>query len=205
MLRLPFHSPFPPLPSNSLIKKKKKTDLPPRYVAPELYTFYCSKKTDVFAFGILLWELFHRSTAFVKHNFLEIKKKILEGERPPISNKLPKTIIDLIRNCLDQSQNNRPHFSEISQIISQELYETRKNILRAAKTLSTSTISHAILQKCTTDSKAKIYDCSLEGIPSPFPSTFLSFLLFLPCSFTSCLRFSSPFLSRFRLKPDMDK
>ena len=179
--------------------------MPPRYVAPELYTFYCSKKTDVFAFGILLWELFHRSTAFVKHNFLEIKKKILEGERPPISNKLPKTIIDLIRNCLDQSQNNRPHFSEISQIISQELYETRKNILRAAKTLSTSTISHAILQKCTTDSKAKIYDCSLEGIPSPFPSTFLSFLLFLPCSFTSCLRFSSPFLSRFRLKPDMDK
>jgi serine/threonine protein kinase len=66
-----------------------------RYAAPEVFIRYglIEKKTpetvdqakmsDVYAFGIIIWELLERNIPWTTHSFQEVKEKVVNGERPP--------------------------------------------------------------------------------------------------------------------------
>lgn len=95
------------------------------YIAPEVYFGQSfTPKSDVYAFGIILWELCNR---FIKGKyeapFSEYKSLIYDfqiivqasrkGLRPSIDPKVPQALQNVIRACWDHEPENRPETSSI--------------------------------------------------------------------------------------------
>ena len=74
-------------------------------------------KSDIYSFGILLWEIYTETIPFdVKLS--ELKKYILEEKyRPEVSNELNKEIVELIRACWDSEINKRPSSNKILSVL----------------------------------------------------------------------------------------
>uniref|UniRef100_A0A0E0CN63 non-specific serine/threonine protein kinase n=1 Tax=Oryza meridionalis TaxID=40149 RepID=A0A0E0CN63_9ORYZ len=88
------------------------------YTAPEMYrngTF--DRSVDVFAFGLILYEMIEGTPAFHPKPPEEAAKMIcLEGMRPPFKNKpkyYPDDLRELIQECWDPTPSVRPTFEEI--------------------------------------------------------------------------------------------
>jgi hypothetical protein len=56
-------------------------------------------RADVYAFGIILWELFSRQNFFSDLVFYEIVDAVLSGAREPIPAYCPDAVKDLIEAC----------------------------------------------------------------------------------------------------------
>ncbi|RIA81190.1 kinase-like domain-containing protein [Glomus cerebriforme] len=94
------------------------------YVAPEVFkgsTF--SKESDVYSMGMIMWELTTGCKPFanVKHD-IHLVYKILDGERPKITEDTPKCYADLMKSCLDLDPKKRPSVTEIHKTFSNWLY-----------------------------------------------------------------------------------
>ncbi|CAG9321427.1 unnamed protein product [Blepharisma stoltei] len=91
------------------------------YVAPEIITEHkYSLKSDIFAFGMLLWELLNRRRPFNDLQPIQIMYQIAHlNKRPEMSQNTQLT--GLIEKCWDQDPINRPTIQEILQEI-QEFY-----------------------------------------------------------------------------------
>ena len=80
-----------------------------------------SKAVDVYMFGVVLWEIFSREIPFHGYSFSEIKKKVVNDERPVIPTlDVPKAIQNLISKCWHQKDYERPAFSDIVEILVNE-------------------------------------------------------------------------------------
>lgn len=90
------------------------------YTAPELLSQRedsLSEKVDVFAFGMLLWECFHRDLPFgSKTTVVKILQQISNQEMPEIRVKEDKYRA-LIERCWSANPSSRPAFTEILRII----------------------------------------------------------------------------------------
>mmetsp|Transcript_39408 Transcript_39408/g.70617 ORF Transcript_39408/g.70617 Transcript_39408/m.70617 type:complete len:608 (-) Transcript_39408:139-1962(-) len=75
-------------------------------------------KTDVYAFGVLLWEMFHGERAWesVDHN-LVIARAALNNERPPSHDTIPPALKHLIEACWSADPKERPLFMEVLQYL----------------------------------------------------------------------------------------
>mmetsp|Transcript_12616 Transcript_12616/g.14037 ORF Transcript_12616/g.14037 Transcript_12616/m.14037 type:complete len:733 (+) Transcript_12616:25-2223(+) len=74
---------------------------------------YCDK-TDVYSFGLMLWELMTLQPLFPSiKGKEELTKHILSGHRPALFPLWPQTLKDLLVNCWHQDANKRWHFNEI--------------------------------------------------------------------------------------------
>eukprot|EP01113_Clastostelium_recurvatum_P020910 TRINITY_DN2475_c0_g1_i1.p1 TRINITY_DN2475_c0_g1~~TRINITY_DN2475_c0_g1_i1.p1 ORF type:complete len:834 (-),score=248.83 TRINITY_DN2475_c0_g1_i1:123-2624(-) len=87
----------------------------PLYMAPEMYidpTNY-NNSIDVYAFGIILWELITRKKPFheVRTSF-ELEKIVREGMRPTIPAEVPQILADLVRACWSGNPKDRPTFQQ---------------------------------------------------------------------------------------------
>ena len=79
------------------------------------------KKCDVFAFAVILWEMFARRKPWIGKNgkglkLPEIKKRVLEGERPAITDEMRAAhgeLLNLVELGWSQVPLRRPTFSEI--------------------------------------------------------------------------------------------
>ena len=73
-----------------------------------------SEKTDVYSFGYLLWELVQVRPLFpgVKGK-KKLIKHILNGNRPKINHRWPKSLIELLESCWNSDAEKRPLFREI--------------------------------------------------------------------------------------------
>ncbi len=80
------------------------------YQAPELFgsTPDYTPASDIYSFGMILWELFHRRTPFEGKQPMEVMKALQENERPALSQAVPKFYRDLIQQCWAQEPWQRP-------------------------------------------------------------------------------------------------
>jgi len=108
--------------------------LPLRWLSPEaaLEADY-STKSDVWAYGVFMWEVFHLANLPHKNRTDE---ELLKGLRAgdvilEFSEHCPNELIDLARRCTAENPNDRPCFNDICvivaelvQIYSQPQYQT---------------------------------------------------------------------------------
>ena len=83
------------------------------YFAPELFKGAKSnEKSDMYAFGVVLWELLTCDVPFDGLTETQVRGLLEQGERPEIPQPLPEgfppEFVSLIRSCWDQSPGARP-------------------------------------------------------------------------------------------------
>jgi serine/threonine protein kinase len=85
------------------------------YLAPECFYGKFSQKSDVFAFGLILYELLVGEPAFGKEGRgLYIMKQIAIDEfRPAIPDWVAREVEELISDCWAHEANDRPSFADI--------------------------------------------------------------------------------------------
>ncbi|GET00549.1 kinase-like domain-containing protein [Rhizophagus clarus] len=98
------------------------------YVAPEVLRGYnYTKAADIYSFGIIMNEFLSEETPYYnipQNAFLAMK--ICEGQRPTISEDIPKLLANLIIKCWDAKIENRPITKELYQIL-KKWDEEKKN------------------------------------------------------------------------------
>src|SRR5205823_4490960 len=88
------------------------------YLAPELFTggLY-SQATDVYAFGMIMWEISSHEKPFqeiVHDKYLALR--ILKGLRPEITKDTPQFYRDLMQKCWHSDPTQRPTINEIAKL-----------------------------------------------------------------------------------------
>lgn len=93
----------------------------PVWTAPEVMKGDSyNEKCDVYAFGVICWELVSRQQFF--HDIAwtsEIEKRVLRGDRPPIAPECPETCANLIRACWAPESVTRPAFQRVCELLQQ--------------------------------------------------------------------------------------
>lgn len=86
----------------------------PRYMAPELFRGEaCSLPSDVYAFGVTLWEMYAREQPYGAFELSELRDKVVNGERPPIPLTCPRHVGQLLKECWNADADNRPTILEV--------------------------------------------------------------------------------------------
>ena len=82
----------------------------PAWMAPELFDKKsCSKASDVYAYGIVLWEIVSRKRPFEGLSLGQIVTEVfVKKERPPISPEAPSSLVALMSSCWKQNREERP-------------------------------------------------------------------------------------------------
>lgn len=97
--------------SNQYVTKQIGT---PHWMAPEMFnsTNYDSK-VDVYAFGILLWEMLTEKVPYAGMSSVQIALHVCEQRRPEIPEDAPDSLRALITLCWQDDPLKRPSFSKI--------------------------------------------------------------------------------------------
>ncbi|KAM9977831.1 hypothetical protein ACTFIR_011705 [Dictyostelium discoideum] len=84
------------------------------YMSPELFKGNGYDETcDVYAFGIVLWEIISRKEPYENINSWSIPVLVAKGERPTIPADCPSEYSKLIKACWIDKSKKRPSFKEI--------------------------------------------------------------------------------------------
>ena len=90
----------------------------PNYMAPELFLAKAySTPVDVFAFGVLLNELFTREVPWDGYQPLDIKDKVVAGQRPRVATTTPRACESLLHRCWHHDAKLRPPFEQVEQAV----------------------------------------------------------------------------------------
>ena len=98
-----------------LVKVKNTQAGTPAYMAPELLENKpFNKSVDVYAFGILLNELFVSEIPFVGLDIPRIRERVVNGERPYVATyRIPPAALRLAEHCWHQAPSSRPDMGEV--------------------------------------------------------------------------------------------
>ena len=102
--------------------------LPVRWMSPEsvLYGKFTSA-TDVWSFGVLLWEIFtFGQQPYMGLNNEEVIETVKEGRHPDIPNNC--SVTDVMLKCWNRIPKNRPSFELLSQMLQDRLNGDGKHI-----------------------------------------------------------------------------
>ncbi|KAK8898332.1 hypothetical protein M9Y10_000616 [Tritrichomonas musculus] len=84
------------------------------YMSPEMYMGEYSYATDVYSFGIIIYEILTEKVPFQGLNFPQISKKVLnEGFKPNFQEDFPESYKNLIIRCGSLIPGDRPTFNDI--------------------------------------------------------------------------------------------
>jgi len=103
------------------IQKKSKSMGSLAWMAPEAISKkLISEQSDIYSFGILLWELLTKATPYEDENPFDILNGVTAGTlRPHIPTDCPTIYKKLIEDCLKQSTEERPPLSVICKTLTQ--------------------------------------------------------------------------------------
>jgi serine/threonine protein kinase len=89
------------------------------YIAPEvLQGKKYTKASDIYSFGMIMWELMVGRRPFWDRNHnIDLIIEICDGSRPPIITNAPKGYIDLMKRCWHPDPEKRPPAVEVSKNI----------------------------------------------------------------------------------------
>ena len=102
------------------------------YIAPEYLDGQSKEKTskfDVYAFGISVWEIYSGKRHYDDFQVASLTKQfVISGSRPSIKDIttmhiIPHSILQLIEQCWNKLEHNRPSFEDIENILSTVLDE----------------------------------------------------------------------------------
>ncbi|RGB23676.1 kinase-like domain-containing protein [Rhizophagus diaphanus] len=97
------------------------------YIAPEIFKgFSFSKESDVYSMGMIMWELTTGCKPFanVEHDIILIFK-ILDGERPKITEDTPECYTILMKSCWDSDLKKRPSITEIRKTVAKWFFKNK--------------------------------------------------------------------------------
>jgi len=103
--------------------KIKPSGMTPNFAAPEtLLKKPVSEKTDVYSFGLIMWELLTYCIPFEGLNTEDLKIQVareINPLRPPIPKNCPTEYKNLMEDCWQYSAKDRPTFNQILQKLSE--------------------------------------------------------------------------------------
>ncbi len=110
---------------------------PMRYMAPEVVeSLPYNEKVDVYAFGLLLWEMLQTTEAFLGMSIREFYTRVVnEGARPPLDETWPTELQRLISNCWHHDADRRPPFHDIVHHL-HTIYDKEKHTKIAQSSMS---------------------------------------------------------------------
>lgn len=89
------------------------THMPPEVLQDGLL----SPSTDVYSFGIMLWEMISGGFPFNAMGQKDIMLAVVGGFRPPMPTFITPNIWALIQQCWDGDYKKRPNFASISRVL----------------------------------------------------------------------------------------
>ncbi|KAI6227648.1 Tyrosine-protein kinase [Aphelenchoides fujianensis] len=104
--------------------KMGKQKVPVRYLAPEtLRAGTFSTKSDVWAYGIMMWELFTccKADPYPGMSNADVKALVLSGKTMSAPPNMPTAIAALMLRCWNQAPELRPSFGELLQRLAPEI------------------------------------------------------------------------------------
>lgn len=116
------------MPNNLNTQTTESVKGSPAYISPEIFNdMTYSFAGDVYAFGLIVNEIFTGKASFANAGQLTIVKELFEGNRPDMNYDTPEKFADLIQRCWAQDPGDRPSFADIiDEIRSDEGYITEK-------------------------------------------------------------------------------
>jgi len=101
--------------ANNIYERKSEGKLPIRWMAPEsLYDNVYSVKSDIWSFGILMWEVVTLgSTPYTGLHPSEVMKKVRDGYRLEKPEHCKRELYNIMVKCWEKSADNRPTFSDL--------------------------------------------------------------------------------------------
>jgi len=94
-------------------------NFPVKWSAPEVLEYgTCTTKSDVWSFGILLWEMFsYGKLPFSEFSAVDVVPKVLNGYIMAQPLNCPNEMYDLMKRCWMKETENRPTFADILQTV----------------------------------------------------------------------------------------
>jgi serine/threonine protein kinase len=110
-------------------------DLPRRWMPPEaLMQSRFSEKSDVWAFGVLLYEMWSYCMIPYFHitDDSRLTTLVCAGERLPKPDGCPDTVYDVMKRCWEASPQGRPTFTELRRLLAAAAPPGPQIVLQAA-------------------------------------------------------------------------
>jgi len=100
---------------DNIYERKSEGRLPIRWMAPEsLYDNIYTTKTDVWSYGVLMWEIATLgSTPYPGMSGSEVMKKVKEGHRLEKPEHCDREIFNMMFYCWDKDPAERPAFTQL--------------------------------------------------------------------------------------------
>ncbi|KAM6922110.1 megakaryocyte-associated tyrosine-protein kinase [Xenentodon cancila] len=104
-----------------------KAKLPIKWTAPEaLMKDKFSTKSDVWSYGVLLWEIFsYGRQPYPKMSLKDVKEKVVEGYRMEAPEDCPPGVYYLMMLCWEQEPRKRPSFHKLREKLEKEVNKLR--------------------------------------------------------------------------------
>ncbi|PIK57117.1 putative vascular endothelial growth factor receptor 1-like [Apostichopus japonicus] len=121
---------------------------PMRWVSIEtLRSGFCSDKSDVWSFGILLYEIFTLgATPYHDIPIHEIATTLQDGYRLPKPDSCPQEIYNTMRQCWNENPTGRPSFSQLEEVLDCLQQDRQTNVDSGSSFISSCELRNAVFQ-----------------------------------------------------------
>jgi serine/threonine protein kinase len=104
--------------------------LPTGYAAPECYDNEWTRKSDIFSFGVIMYELLVGEPAFSRQfgPYKYMHEVVIEKTRPFIPYSILPEMRELIQDCWSDHQDIRPSFESILNFLEKNKFKITQRV-----------------------------------------------------------------------------